>query len=299
MLHNLACQWRAFRCFSFKYRIFDWPVKEHTLCLFGQYLAYTFHSSGAVRNYLSGVIKVHILLRAEPLSMKDIEVRLTLQGLNKTMLTPVHQAQPMTPEILLDLVLYLDLTKRRDLALWGVLVVGFFTFFHKSNLIPDKAESFSASKQLSQSAVTFEDDIAVLHVTWSKTIQYKQRVVEVPLFPIEGSPLCPVTTLKALLQLKDKSTGPLFSVKKGTAWTYYMFQKRFKALMKKAGYDSSAFSSHSLRRGGSLWAFRSGVLDSLIQVQGDWTSDSYKRYFSFAIEVRAVVNMKMRKAIQE
>ena len=165
--------------------------------------------------------------------------------------------------------------------------------------MPDKVSSFDPSKQLSRGAVTFEDDIAVLHINWSKTIQYRQQVVEVPLFPIPGSPLCPVMVLKVLLQLKDKSDSPLFSAKKHTPLTYYIFQKRLKALVKKAGYDNTAFSSHSLRRGESLWAFRSGVLDSLIQVQGDWTSDAYKRYFSFPVELHTIVNLKMCKAIQE
>ena len=115
-LRILACQWQAFRCFALKFRMFAWPVPEHTLCLFAQYLAYTFHSAAAVRNYLSRIVKIHVLLRATP-SLMDIEVKLTLQGLNKTMLSPMKQAQPMMPEILLDLVLYLDLSKRRDLAL--------------------------------------------------------------------------------------------------------------------------------------------------------------------------------------
>ena len=50
-LRNLACQWQAFRRFALKFRMFALPVPEHTLCLFAQYLAYTFHLAVAVRNY--------------------------------------------------------------------------------------------------------------------------------------------------------------------------------------------------------------------------------------------------------
>ena len=197
MLKNLECQWRSFRCFTFKYGIFEWPVQTHTVCLFGQYLAYSFHSAKAVCNYIEGVRKVHILLRTEPPSFADIEVRITLLGLNKTLLNPVKQAQPITPEIMLDIVSFLDLSKRTDLAFWGVIVVGFFTFFRKSNLIPDSKDSFDHMKQLARASVRFDDTLAILKVTWSKTIQYRQRAVEVPLFPIPNSPLCPVTVVKA------------------------------------------------------------------------------------------------------
>ena len=61
-IRNLACQWRSFRRFSVTYNIFDWPVKVHTICLYTQYLAYTFHSAKSVHNYISGVRKLHVLM---------------------------------------------------------------------------------------------------------------------------------------------------------------------------------------------------------------------------------------------
>ena len=79
-LCNLKCQWRSFQCFSFAAKIFEWPVSNHTICLFTQYLAYTFHSAKTVRNYLNGVRMVHILMQAELLNMADIEVHITLMG---------------------------------------------------------------------------------------------------------------------------------------------------------------------------------------------------------------------------
>ena len=128
-LKNLACQWRSFQRFSIKFNIFDWPVKTHTVCLFAQYLVYSFHSAKAVCNYIDRVRKVHILLHTEPPSLVDIDVRITLLGLNKTMLCPVKQAKPITQEIMLDMVTFLDLTKRFDLVFWSVVVVGFFSKF--------------------------------------------------------------------------------------------------------------------------------------------------------------------------
>ena len=78
---------------------------------------------------------------------------------------------------------------------------------------------------------------------------------------------------------------------------YMAFTKKFKSTLDKAGYRSKLFSSHSMCRGGVIWAFRVGVPESLIQVQGDWNSDTYKRYLSFPVEVHAIVNLKMRQGI--
>ena len=65
-LKNLVCQWHSFIKFYFKYNIKEWPISEHTLCLYAQYLAYTFHSLKAVRNYISGVHTLHVLLKVTP-----------------------------------------------------------------------------------------------------------------------------------------------------------------------------------------------------------------------------------------
>ena len=225
-------------------------------------------------------------------------MRITLRGLSKTLLSPVRQALPLNPDILLDLVLFLNLEKRVDRVFWGILVVGFFTFFRKSNLIPDTIHTFDPRKQPSRGSIRFEKGVALVKVTWTKTIQTRGRCVEVPLFPIPGSALCPVNTIRALLQLPGKSRHPLFSLDKGVPFTYYKFLKKFKKVLDQAGYDSKLFSGHSTRRGGVQFAFRSGVPEVLLKTQGDWTSDCYKRYLSFPVEVRAIVNLKMKHAIQ-
>ena len=157
---------------------------------------------------------------------------------------------------------------------WSVTVIGFFTFFRKSNLISNSLTTFNAAKQLSRGSVSFEGKIAVLHVTWSKTVQYRQREIQIPLFPIPNSPLCPVRLLKLLLRGPGKLQYPLFAIKGKVPYTYGVFSRRFKKVLQEAGYDKTMFSSHSLRRGGTLFTFKSGVPESLIQVQGDWTLES-------------------------
>ena len=296
-LKNLITQWRSFYRFAIKYKLLDWPVKTHTLCLYAQFLAYSFHSAKSVRNYLYGIRTLHILTKTTPPDYKDIELKLTLRGLNKVLARPVKRAQPVTPEILLDLVSLLDLSKRRDLVFWAIILIGFFGMLRKSNLIPDKVDSFDPKKQLTRSHITFYQDIAILNITWAKNIQHQQRVLHIPLFRIPDSPLCPVSVLRALTNLPGKPHYPLFGYNGKVGYTYTQFQKRFRKLLKKAGYRSMAFSSHSLRRGSVGFAHRAGISNSLIQVHGGWSSDCFKVYFDYPLEVRAAVALKMREKI--
>ena len=76
-----------------------------------------------------------------------------------------------------------------------------------------------------------------------------------------------MTVVKALMTCKGKPLHPLFSLKGGVPLTYSAFHKRFRSVLGKAGYEKSLFSSHSLRRGATLWAYKSGVPEHLIQVQ--------------------------------
>ena len=93
-LRNLMTQWRSFYRFCKKYKLTNWPVDEHTLCLYAQFLAYSFHSAKSIRNYLYGIRTLHLLTKVTPPSFKDAEVRLTLRGLNKLLARPVKRAQP-------------------------------------------------------------------------------------------------------------------------------------------------------------------------------------------------------------
>ena len=71
--------------------------------------------------------------------------------------------------------------------------------------------------------------------------------------------------------------------------TYAGLMNKLRAVLESAGYNPSLYSSHSFQRRSASYAFASGVSPLLIQLQGDWVSDSYKRYLEFDVGQRAVV----------
>ena len=211
----------------------------------------------------------------------------------------VKQAQRLTPEIMLDILAYLNLNKQTDLVFWAILVIGFFGMLHKSNLIPDSVDTFDGVKLLMHGHVYFVGEIVILRITWAKNLQCRQKVLEIPLMPIPGSTLCLITVLKLLLAKSGSKHLPLFNIKGCVAFTYAQFHNKFRKVLKKAGYREKAFSSHSMRRGSVVWAFWSGVPESLIKVHGNWSSDVYKQYLEFQVEIRALVSLKMRQKIMQ
>ena len=294
---NLLCQWRAFLRFSHKYHKQEWPVSEHTMYLFAQYLAYSFKSPNSINNYLYGIKTLHVLCQLKPPDLKNIEVKLTMRGLCKILDKQVKRAQPLTPEILLDMLAYINLKKRSDRVFWAILLIGFFGMLQKSNLIPDTVKSFDKCKQLTCGHISFRGDLTIIKVTWAKNLQNRERLVEIPLFPIKESPLCPVTAIRSIWQHKGKLSAPLFGEREKVTFTYNQFQRKFRRVLRRAGYKSKLFSSHSMRRSGASWAHCSGAPESLIQIHGDWGSDCFKRYLNFPVEVRALVSLKIREKI--
>lgn len=60
--------------------------------------------------------------------------------------------------------------------------------------------------------------------------------------------------------------------------------KQYKKMFKNAGLDCSAFSSHSLRKGGARHASLSGATASTIQLTGGWKSTCFLKYTSVDAE---------------
>ena len=118
-LQNLVCQWKSFIRFCHRYGYLGWPTSVHVVCLYAQFLAYTFKSAKAIRSYLSGVKLLHLLSHVDPPDLKDIEVSLTMKGMTKKLARPVKRTQPITPDIMLDMLVYLNLKLANQSSLLG------------------------------------------------------------------------------------------------------------------------------------------------------------------------------------
>ncbi|MCG8075263.1 MAG: hypothetical protein JAY75_03350 [Candidatus Thiodiazotropha taylori] len=295
---NLKVQWKSYFLFCKFYGQKPIPTSTETLCLYGQFLSRSFKSVESIKNYISGVKTLHYMLDIKfPLENK-VQLDLMLRGLSRNNPHMPNRALPMTPLILMDMHSFLNLENAGDITIWCVLLFMFFLMARKSNMVPVSVSDFDPDKQLLRQDIKVFPGFLVVLIKWSKTNQFGSRLLKVPLVAIPGSDLCPVKAYKKMITLTpaaDHHPAFLIQYKKGKfrPLLYKQLQDKLKWLVTQTGRDPVQYSTHSLRRGGCSFAFKSGVPTSLIQFHGDWASECYRNYLTFDFQEKLSVSEKM------
>ena len=68
--------------------------------------------------------------------------------------------------------------------------------------------------------------------------------------------------------------------------TYNILNNQIKRWMQQIGENPKSFSTHSLRRGRAILAFKKGVPGETIKLLGDWASNAYMLYIDVTMEER-------------
>lgn len=209
---------------------------------------------------------------------------------------------PITIDILKQVFSCIDLSSPHDICFWAAFLVAFFSFFRKSNLLAPSWGHFDPNKHLCRSNIKFGGDGVIITVHWSKTIQYSQRSLEIPLPLIPNSPFCPSTALMLLFKSTPCSiqSVPAFIFRQQSStklMTHDIFVSRLRFFLHKLGYNPSRYSAHSFRRCGASFALQCGLPPDLIQTQGDWRSDVYKTYLDPSLSFRQQVATTLGQAI--
>ena len=156
----------------------------------------------------------------------------------------------------------------------------FFLFLAQIQLVPFQGEFCLFLKR---GDLTFLREGVVLSIQASKTIQFQDRVVQVPLARVPNSPLCPAQAALLMCKLTvGAPQDPLFRFQKGKccqALSYSTFLALLKQKLGSLGFDPSQYAGHSFRRGGTTLALSCNVPAELVKLHGDWASAAYLRYF--------------------
>lgn len=161
---------------------------------------------------------------------------------------------------------FFDRNNSLHAAMWALFLVAFFSFLRKSNLVVDNGSVISPEVPRCCDFTVSSTD-AWLNIRATKTIQFFQRALSIPLPIIPHSPLCPVSALNNHLRIND--VGRLFSVRSTSTspahpLTYSHFSKFLAKVITALGLDSRHYSPHSFCCGGATFAFASKVPAQLI-----------------------------------
>lgn len=293
---NLRVQWESFLLFCLFFKFCSLPTSTETLQLYAQFLSRSFKSVDSIKNYISGVRSVHLLLGYNIEHINNFLLNLSLKGIAKSIPHIVKQAEPITPDILMSIHSFLDFSSIDNYTFWCLFLFAFFLMARKSNLVPTSSKDLSEPKFLLRKDVSFDDSTLLVSMKWTKTIQAGERILITPLSPIIGSVLCPVEAYKNMINhIPASNHSPLFVLKSSKPVTYYKFLLKLRSVIEGIGLDSKLYSTHSFRRGFATLAFRLEIPPDLIQLMGDWRSDAYKRYIQYDIKDKIKVSRFVSK----
>jgi hypothetical protein len=108
---------------------------------------------------------------------------------------------------------------------------------------------FDNTKQLCRKDIIIQKSYLLVRFKWTKTIQFGDRVLYIPLVAIPSPKLCPVSAYKRMCEFNPASTeSPAFLIEsrgKLIPLAYNQFQNKLKQLISLIGLKPLLFSSHS------------------------------------------------------
>ena len=181
--------------------------------------------------------------------------------------------------------------------MWCALLIGFFGFLRKSNLVPPSLAAFEPGTHLSRATILRTPYGLMITLKKTKTVQCGERLIQIPIAAIPGSPLDPALAFDYMCFLNPvPASAPAFSYLSPlglSSITHRSLVDKLRRLLALAGFDASQFAGHSLRRGGCSCAFAAQVPSELIKMHGDWHSQAYLCYLTIPLEQRLQVTLRM------
>jgi hypothetical protein len=217
---------------------------------------------------------------------------------------PSRPVLPITAEMLIRMRATFDLSNSMDLCIFAAIELGFFCLLRKSNIanktLTDKPSKngakFDAGVPKRASIGCDAKGAMWLTLTNTKTIQFGERTLLLPIPEIPGDPLCPramLTTYMATTAHRgpDDPVFGYYTAAKVPRWnrlTHSVLVKRLKKALTDIGEDPTRYAGHSLRRGGATFAFgEAGLHEITIKALGDWISTAFLRYCEVQTSIRA------------
>lgn len=274
-----ACHRRRFVTFCESYGYIPVPVSSLTLCRYAAFLAQSLGYSSIVQ-YFNVIRIMHQEVGLPNPLMGDFRLTCVLRGIRREKGDSKQMKAPLTPLLLQLILSRLDPGRADHSNVWAAILVSFYGMLRKSNVVPSSQSAFNPKLHLRRRDVSLHSDHVQIRVRWSKTIQFRQRELLLPLPRIVGSPICPVQAVYHAFSLTPQANpdGPAFVTHQLIPICGPTLVATIKTSLQYYGYDSRDYAGHSLRRGGASCAFNAGISVDIIRQIGDWQSNCYVKY---------------------
>lgn len=255
----------------------------------------------SIKRYLGAVRQLQKAWGYENTPGYSYHIYRVLQGVKREKGAFSRSKLHITPQILKEIYNELDITSLEDLAFWCGCLIAFLSFFRKGNICVEKESDFNQDKHLCIKDVMVDEDWIKLSVRGTKTIQFRERVLEVPIKRAKGT-IYDLGIYWKKYRIRDKSSPEEAALGIGKdggrrPMTHKWFTDRLRGAIANTGRNPREYSGHSFRSGGATFAFECGIPMEVIKLQGDWLSDAYLRYIRVEWGMKQKAAMEMAEAL--
>jgi hypothetical protein len=246
--------------------------------------------ASTVKLYLSSIRMAHTLLgqHSEDYS-KDKLVSLLLTGAEHIEPPKPKVRRAMTMDLLMILghrIACSNWSKISKQVVWAACTVSFFCSARLGEILAAQRQSFDRGSTLTWQNVMFIDkNEAILFLPSTKT---SARGDFIDLFPLPGSPCCPVTALKKLRDLHETQGGgkveketPVFTFSSGSFLTVNCLNNLLRDLLKDVMQEGAdVISAHSFRAAipSAIGAWPDKFQTSELKEWSRWRGSSFLLY---------------------
>lgn len=284
-------QWAKYVKFCNRVKIPLLPITCDNVCIFLLHLAFQGLCYSTI-NYEVSALVMFSKLYGCPLDIQgDFGVILTLKALRRLLGDHANSKDELYPSDLYKIFSQVNRNDEMEWTTWIGVVFLYRTLLRKCHIFSGEFNT----NLLKRSSVQFTDYGFLVTLSNSKTIQYKERAVKIPVCT-GGGILCAPTLLKSfMLNHPSFPEAPLLSrVQSGSLVpvSYAYALSTLKRWAQKAGLDKN-IGLHSLRRGAATLMSLSGLNLEDIKERGDWRSLAVLSYLSYPMQRKVSIDSKV------
>ena len=295
-LKTRRSQWTKYHDFCDKLSIPALPVLPETVCIFladiGDNLSYS-----TINNYISALNVLGKMYDHTLDLRQDYGVKLLQKGFKRLKGDYSSPKDPLLPDDLKKLCPFVDHSDQVQFTIWIIIVLAFRTLLRKSHFVSSSDEDHE--HLLRAGDISFETWGCKLSINSSKTIQFKERTLTIPV-SWSAPPLCAATLVRDYLNRYPRASSEfLFTLpRSGLPFPvpYNLALDYLKRWCSKAKLDKD-IGFHSLRRGAATYMNSLRVDLLSIQRAGDWRSLCVLKYLSINFDQRREVESKVSSSL--